>query len=678
MKVRFSLVAILTLFIEVNGYALVVPSIPYSIDVSTARSPRLPAFSLDSQLLQPALLKTDQVLPPEQTAFIETVLKPTFSGLEALIEPTTGLPYDILNAASLRRGELIGGDNPFKSSGLAIGLYIAGLIAQRDLGMINDTAARAKLRVTLATLEKIKANETITFTTRDGKRVTTTFPYKWLDPRNGERTIDFEIPSIDGGQLAYSLAVITEAFKGTPEAAQAQKLLDRMDFRLFEKSNGVMALAYNRGKLHNNNIDLWGSEGIVSALLGIAKDGVSSNALPKPSTQPGGAVVTYTAPDGREIPVIPAFDGSMFTTLFPLMFWGTDPKNVHSGILENARRFVLVHKLEGERLKLPVWGWAPAQDADGAYHEYGVSAVSNFGTPLQDTVAAYASFLALNLKGYAQAESEIQAAIGNLNEFKKFKAEGREAFDSQRGYTDSVNPLNGRVAGNILGLDKGTEAISLYNYIQRAKGAASFDTYFWSYLTRIGKAQEARDLLRQRGEEITSLIGEIRMGQKPPTQQPASLDVLITDFEQAAAGFKFISDASGGDILKREFVKDPEGKRGTVLKLEYEDKNQWAAKVFVLRDKLPIPSDMKFLVLEVRGESEFPAQQFKIELKKDPSAVWNGYTPEGFGKTWKSIYIPLDGKPDWFDALGIVLEGWNQSKSGVMYIDRIGFAKAKP
>jgi len=441
----------------------------------------------------------------QQGEYCGDVLRATFRGLESLINHETCLPYDIVSAKTLKPEDRLGPDNPYKSSGLEIGLYLASLVAQRDLGLIQDVDVLKKIGCVLQILENEGANEKITFTARGGQQVTTTMPYKWLDPRTGKRTENWEIPAIDNGQLSYSLAVLTEAFKGTEVATQAQKLLDRMDFRLFERENGVMALAYEQGQLKKDNIDIWGSEGIVTALLGIVKDGVSPNALPRPSQEPGPSVVTYTMTNGQKIRVVPAYCGSLFVTLFPLLFWGADPANVHQGIVENARRYIVIHREEGKRLGWNLWGWAPTQDLQGIYREYGVAAVSKFcAPPRQDIVATYASFLALNLQGYSKAQAELQEALANLNRLRQLP----EAFNSDRGFADAVDPPAKKVTPNILALNKGMEAISLYNYCQRAAGRPSFDTYFWAYLKQIGKANTARELLKERGEEIFKLIGE--------------------------------------------------------------------------------------------------------------------------------------------------------------------------
>jgi len=437
-----------------------------------------------------------QTFKPTPDGFAVDVLGPTFRGLNALVSPQdgTGLPYDILNASSLSPADRVGSDNPYKSSGLEIGLYLAGLVAQTDLGLLGEQEALDQAALTLQTLQSPRARATLTFKDADENEVTTTFPYLWLDPRNGQGSQ--EIPAIDNAQLAYSLAVLGERFAGSDVAAQAQKLLDEMDFRLFERGDGFLALALKDGQ-HLGKVDLWGSEAVVAPLLGIIKDGVSEETLPHP-----GPSVVYRTPE-QQIRVVPTFGGSLFTTLFPLLFWGTDPANVPEAILENARRHVEIHREEGKRLGLKLWGWAPAQNLIGDYHVYGVPDVSVFFVPGQAVVAAYASFLALNLTGYAPAAGEVQAAMANLMQLM-WSHPG--AFTDARGFVDSASPDGTRVAGNITGLDKGMEALSFYNYVRRLTGKPSFDTYFWAYVARIGKTDVARRLLKQRGEELAQLL----------------------------------------------------------------------------------------------------------------------------------------------------------------------------
>lgn len=429
--------------------------------------------------------------------FSVSVLRPTLRGLEAMVHAgdSTGLPYDMVNAATLNPEDRAGSDDPYKSSGLEIALRLAGLVAQADLGMLTDAEALAQASKTLDTVSHDKATASLSFTDAAGQERTATFPYLWLDPRTGQATHTREIPAIDNGQLAYSLAVLTERFAGSDVAAQAQRLLDAMDFRLFERDDGLLALKHQDGRLHGK-IDLWGSEGIITPFLSILKDEGAVESLPHPDS-----TVTYSRPEGPPIRAVPTFGGSLFTAIFPLLFWGTT--HVPEPILENARRHVRIHWAEGQRLGLHLWGWAPAQDLQGAYDVYGVPEASVFADPSQAVIAAYASALALNLAGYEPAEAEIQAATANL--FRLMWAHP-VAFTDRRGFVDSARPNGQQVARNLLALDKGMETISLYNLTRRDAGKPGMDGYFWAYLERIGQAERGRQLLAQRADSINRLL----------------------------------------------------------------------------------------------------------------------------------------------------------------------------
>lgn len=125
---------------------------------------------------------------PAPAGFVDSSLGPTFKGLEALTEPRSGLPYDMVSATSLRPEDRIGADNPYKVSGLEIGLALAGLVAQWDLGLAHDeNTLFSRVDQILSALGDERATATIPFTDPRGNQGTATFPYKWLDPRTGER-----------------------------------------------------------------------------------------------------------------------------------------------------------------------------------------------------------------------------------------------------------------------------------------------------------------------------------------------------------------------------------------------------------------------------------------------------------------------------------------------------------
>jgi hypothetical protein len=177
--------------------------------------------------------------------------------------------------------------------------------------------------------------------------------------------------------------------------------------------------------------------------------------------------------------------------------------------------------------------------------------------------------------------------------------------------------------------------------------------------------------------------GDVLVPVKAEEPKLPAMDFVITDFEKGFAGFKGIfPGAQGGDGLNFQFNDTSFPERGIVLQLDYTQGGGFAYIVFLLKEKLNIPKEYKYLAIDVRGKpksgSQFPAGQFKMELKQDPAVVWVGYTKDTFGDEWKTIYIPLTGAANWADTFGIVFEGWKGSASGTIYIDRIGLVKELP
>ena len=182
------------------------------------------------------------------------------------------------------------------------------------------------------------------------------------------------------------------------------------------------------------------------------------------------------------------------------------------------------------------------------------------------------------------------------------------------------------------------------------------------------------------------------VSQEATAPLPVGDEILITDFDQGIMQFEFITEPLGGDLIRpasdqdRNFVVDPDYQdRGNMLKMDYENKGKWVGKIFILKERIMIPEGAKFLVLEIRGipetGSDFPPSQIKAELNQGRDIIWSGYTPGGFGEKWKKVYLPLidlpEGENAWFDEVGIIMEGWKKSESGVIYIDKIGFSKVE-
>lgn len=82
-----------------------------------------------------------------------------------------------------------------------------------------------------------------------------------------------------------------------------------------------------------------------------------------------------------------------------------------------------------------------------------------------------------------------------------------DAYNDKRGFVDVIDPRTGRIGPHLLSLDKGMEFLSLYNFLRRRSGKQGVEKYLWAYLEELGKADEARRVLHQLGQQMAEMIG---------------------------------------------------------------------------------------------------------------------------------------------------------------------------
>lgn len=474
-------------------------------------------------LLQHSTFSYDRTqLPREDIEFINSILDPTVNGFNAMIEPQTGLPWDVVDAFNFTPVKR-------KVSGLEISMQILSVIAQRDMNMISPEVAQGKMNRILDSIQQAAGING--------------FLYEFVS-----------LPELDqagnvadvynNGQLAAALMIANQAFKGTEVERRTQEILDKMDFNFFyDRSSGKMYGDSNRGY----TVGQFGSEALLSEFIAILKDDVPETVLP-PSESIGIHTESYRTQDGREIKVIPAWGGQIWTILFPLLFWGPD---IHPGFMENARRWVEIQVEESIKKNFNIWGWSPSATASDYYQytgENGIPGLEEYGfagNPKTNPVAIYVSFLALGvLKGYEGAKEQLISTIENLKNIKELNP---DAYNSERGFIDSISQ-DGKIAPFLLGLDKGMEVVSLYNYLQRSEGSQGIEKYFWSYLEEIGKADEGRRLLNQRGKEILQVIGATASTppeEPTPPAVPKNLSVDEITSEEIKLSWANVVEARG-------------------------------------------------------------------------------------------------------------------------------------
>jgi hypothetical protein len=396
-------------------------------------------------------------LPRSDTAFLERLAADTWRGLAALTDRPSGLPIDHVY---FPKGSLapLDADIGDYASTTNLGMYLIATVAAQELGLESESAALARARRVIDTMERLES--------RRG------FLYNYYDTTTLERTSDF-VSFVDSGWLAAGLMVARGSF---PELrSRCSALLERKDYELFydrklrQMVHGFYVEPLKRSPYHYGTLY---TEARLGSLIAIGKGDV-------PAEHWFGMVRTETAwrggstdGDGRAalVPVswhrfsdgavewkglrfVPSWGGSMFEALMPLLVLDERrfaPQNlgrndeVHARV---QRRYAL------EQLGYPVWGLSPSWSPVGPFYgEYGVRVLGTHGYGA-GAVTPHASALALAVTP--------KEAVANLRAL----AERYDAY-GEWGFYDSVDPRTGAVAHAYLVLDQAMTLIALANHLR--------------------------------------------------------------------------------------------------------------------------------------------------------------------------------------------------------------------
>ena len=416
----------------------------------------------------------------------------TWASFEAMTDPRSGLPADILNGD---------GSTSVQTSTTNIGAYMWSAVAARRLGFITERGLVLRLSRTLTTLERME---------RFG---TTGQYYNWYDHRTGAKLTDWPpkhdpnfhpiLSSVDNGWLAVGLKIVAGS---VPEVARrARALYDAMNFGFY------YVPAQNRVLFHYRPDDPAASPCCYDTLVSESRIvdylGIGKGQLPPKEyygrwrtfpdtcdysfqeTKPIGEERTYYGVKVFEgaypyagMRLVPSWGGSMFEALMPSLFvpeeqwaprsWGANhPLTVRAQIYHGLRE-----------ARYGYWGFSPANKPEGDYGAWGVDGAgmdpngmpSNEDGTLVDhgfpgcpgrpakpdpppsaytngVVTPHAAFLALR---YAPRE-----AVADVRRL----ARDFPGLSVKWGFRDSVNVQTKRVSGSYLSLDQGMIMAALGN-----------------------------------------------------------------------------------------------------------------------------------------------------------------------------------------------------------------------
>jgi hypothetical protein len=425
---------------------------------------------------------------------LERYAADTWRSFDAMTDPQSGLPADILAADGTRS---------VQTSTTNIGAYMWSTLVARELGIVGRREAVARLSRTIASLERMERHP------GSGQY------FNWYDHRTGEKLTTWPptgapltpiLSSVDNGWLAVGLRLVE---REVPELSRrAGALFDSMDFGFYYRPNVNRILFHYVPSTGREACcyDTIVSESRIASYIGIAKGEIPARhyfgtwrSFPDTcdwswqETKPLGVTRRYLGVDVfegaypyRGTRVTPSWGGSMFEALMPALFvpeerWGPGSWGANHPLTVRAQ---VEHGLH--EAGYGYWGFSPASVPEGGYAVYGVDGVgmdpngypSNKDRTLVDAgfpgcpdrepkpapapseytngvVTPHAAFLALR---WAPGE-----ALANL---ERMRREFPDMY-GKWGFRDSVNVDSDVVSNHYLSLDQGMVMAAIGNALER-------------------------------------------------------------------------------------------------------------------------------------------------------------------------------------------------------------------
>lgn len=393
-------------------------------------------------------------LPRADADLARRVARDTWRGLDALTDRENGLPVDNVHFNGASPADARVGDYTSASN---IGLHLISIVAARDLHLISSSAATAKVRRILDTLEQLE--------TYHG------FFFNFYDTTSLERTSNF-ISFVDSSWLTAGLMVARISF---PELYEpCTKLIAQTDYSFFyDRRTQRISHGYyiKPGERSPFDYGMLYTEARLGTLIAIGKGDVPEDpwfemrrTFPaacrwQPETPQGVRMKTVS---GHEVVAgyfewggvryVPSWGGSMFEALMPPLLLDEmryAPKSLGA---DDRAQALVQQRYAAEVLGYPVWGISSsATPAGNSYSEYGVRLLGAHGYGA-GAVAPYAAALSLSVAP--------EAAMANLRALAD-----RYDIYGEYGFYDAVDPRSGTVAYKYLALDHSMLFIAVANYL---------------------------------------------------------------------------------------------------------------------------------------------------------------------------------------------------------------------
>ncbi len=342
--------------------------------------------------------------------YLEALAQDTWSSIQNLVHPDSGLPY-------------VDETHPEETSLGDIGLYLTAIVAAYELDLINRDTASQRVGRALNSIRQ--------FDTWKG------FPPAWNVLDDGTPSPDNpSVSTTEAGLLAAGLITVGQALPETEETIRP--LVENMEWDQFYDENRN-ALLGEFDRAHGQLNEDWilsplASDSRIAVFLAVATgqapstlwDGLERNLKNRYHTE-------YFAP------------GWQGGGLFMAYMSGLWLDEAGTPALQSARNFTYAQMQHGEQLGFPVWGWSACIAPDGE--------VLGWDTLRDEIITPHASILALD-----QYPREV---VANLRSLERLNLR-----DPNHGFYDSVDVGTRQIAETFLNRHQCMILITLANHLR--------------------------------------------------------------------------------------------------------------------------------------------------------------------------------------------------------------------
>lgn len=363
----------------------------------------------------------------------------TWNGLKRLAATPTGYPQDMI---TVENGKEVA--NPITSP-TNIGLYLASIIAARDMNFVSAQESNSTISSILNSLEGAEKYEGLF--------------YNWYDTQAGgvyEEGGERFISTVDNAWLAVGLMAIRAS---TPQFSdRVGSLLNEMNFSLlYDKNKNLFHGGFYPITKEPTTwfYDILNTEARIASYVGMDMYNIPRvhfERLRKDRTSGQG---TGERPSGE---IFSSWGGSMFEALMPTLFI---PEQEWSDTLASShKRYVESQMQYGRENNKGFWGYSPSSTPSGNYQEVGIGALAlkEGGYGASSVVTPHALFLSLPF-----SRDNAFSSLQRLE--RRFPSIYKEGY----GFTDSINVQTGEAADVILSVDQGMSFLSLFNFLNKNK-----------------------------------------------------------------------------------------------------------------------------------------------------------------------------------------------------------------